>query len=37
MKVWKKPKAKIVSSEKLMEFIRAAAWSAQQCLLGEFR
>lgn len=37
MKVWRKPTAKVVSSEKLMEYIRAAAWSAQQCALGEFR
>ena len=36
MKVWKKPTAKAVSCEKLMEHIRAAAWSAQ-CHMGEFR
>lgn len=37
MKVWKKPTAKIVSSAKLMEYIRAAAYSTERCHRGDFR
>lgn len=37
MKNWKKPTAKIVSNAKLMEYIRAAAWSAEQCRKGDCR
>lgn len=37
MKVWKKPTAKIVLSEKLMEYIRAAAYSTERCHRGDCR
>lgn len=37
MKTWKKPMAKVVPSDKLMEYIRAAAWSYEICDWGDCR